>query len=382
MTPYENKILDMDVARRDRNQTAKGFRFKLLRETAIEPATKRHIIKGIFARGETSAWIGPPGSLKSALMASAALAVTSGDDWFGRRNKERCGVVYFALERADLVERRLQAAARDLDLPIAIVRDVMDLLNGNSVGKVVATIREAEEAFGCRAGLLVFDTFAKMVAAGGGDEDKAKDQGRVFANIQRIKNQTDCHAAIIGHTGKDETRGSRGSNAILGDVDMMVMISGDATKTATVTKANDAPEGPLFSFKSEVHEFGRDEDGDPITVNVVSAEEIGTQTVRKPGERWPSGLRLFHDCLNAGLIESGEDYRIGGDAPTVRAVDRKVVRRFHATKYVNTGDGDRDNAERQAWSANFKKARNAGLIGAETDKAGREMIWIATPHVR
>ena len=28
----------------------------------------------------------------------------------------------------------------------------------------------------------------------------------------------------------------------------------------------------LFSFKSEVHDFGTDEDGDPITVNVVSSE--------------------------------------------------------------------------------------------------------------
>jgi hypothetical protein len=30
---------------------------------------------------------------------------------------------------------------------------------------------------------------------------------------------------LIGHTGKDETMGSRGSNAILGDVDVMVTIT-------------------------------------------------------------------------------------------------------------------------------------------------------------
>ena len=64
-------------------------------------------------------------------------------------------------------------------------------------------------------------------------------------------------------------RGSRGSNAILGDVDVMVTISvnGDV-RTVAITKANDAPEGVLFSFKSENHSFGTDEDGDPITVNV------------------------------------------------------------------------------------------------------------------
>jgi hypothetical protein len=91
------------------------------------------------------------------------------------------------------------------------------------------------------------------------------------------------HLAIIGHTGKDVSRGMRGSNAALGDVDLMVVISGDIIRTATVTKANDAPEGPLFSFKSEVHEFGTDEDGDPITVNIVGSETV-TETAVKRSE--------------------------------------------------------------------------------------------------
>jgi hypothetical protein len=128
------------------------------------------------------------------------------------------------------------------------------------------------QALDIQIGLAVFDTFAKLIAAANGNENDAKDQGMVFANLQRVKNVTGAHLAIIGHTGKDVSRGMRGSNAALGDVDLMVEISGDVIRTATVTKANDAPEGPLFSFKSEVHEFGTDEDGDPITVNIVSGE--------------------------------------------------------------------------------------------------------------
>ena len=59
-------------------------------------------------------------------------------------------------------------------------------------------------------GLVIFDTFAKLIAAGGGDEDKAKDQGRVFSNIERIKSELELainsrpHVALVGHTGKDE----------------------------------------------------------------------------------------------------------------------------------------------------------------------------------
>ena len=105
----------------------------------------------------------------------------------------------------------------------------------------------------------------------------------MFANMQRVKNNTGVHVALIGHTGKDESRGARGSNALLGDVDVMVTIGGDEIKTATVTKANDAPEGELFSFKSEIHEFGADEDGDPVTVNIVSAEEVSPQAGKGTG---------------------------------------------------------------------------------------------------
>src|SRR6267142_5984168 len=73
----------------------------------------------------------------------------------------------------------------------------------------------------------------------------------------------------------------RGSNAILGDVDLMITITGDDIKTATVIKANDYPEGPLFSFKSEVHEFGLDEDGDVISVNIVADAAIEQAENRK-----------------------------------------------------------------------------------------------------
>lgn len=307
--------------RSQRRAKAKGFEFELFQEFGhpTDEGGKAHIIKNIFAWGETSAWIGAPGSLKSSLLADAAIAAASGRDWFGHKNKGVVSVVYFALERADLVRRRMiaTAARRGITgkLPIAVVPGIIDLAKPASVEKVVATIKEAEAEFldeeehqGEYCGLAIFDTFAKIVAAGGGDEDKAAHQGAVFTGIQRVKDRLGGggpHVALIGHTGKDESRGARGSNAFLGDADLMVTISGDAVKTAVVTKANDAPEGPLFSFKSEVYEFGVDEDGDPITVNIVSSDEV---TAPAPSERGPrltanqkTMLAILADAGAAGL---------------------------------------------------------------------------------
>jgi AAA domain len=249
-------------------------------------------------------------------MASAAISVSSGRAWFGHRNKECASVLYFAIERADLVRRRLQAHGLRLGLsglPIAVVGSTIDLTRPNAFQIVVDTVAEAERWFDVPIGLVIIDTFAKLIAGGGGDENLAKDQGVVFANVQRVKNATDTHVALIGHTGKDEARGMRGSNAALGDVDLMATISGDDIRTVTVTKANDAPEGPLFSFKSDVHEFGHDEDGDPISVNVVSDDEVSAQVAAKPGEprlsvNQKAMFRLLHNAGSAGLtVEEWND---------------------------------------------------------------------------
>jgi hypothetical protein len=352
--------------------------------------SKDHIIKGVFAWDETSAWIAPPGGMKSALLASAAMHAALALPWFGKKNSgQRVGVVYFALERADLVRRRLIAHRTKLGLParepipIVIVPDMLDLMNPATVPLVVEAVKRAEEYFGLlpgdkveQAGLLIFDTFAKLIAAGGGDENSAKDQGRVFANLQRIKDELGGpHVALIGHTGKDISRGARGSNALYGDVDVMVEITGDTIKTATVTKANDAPEGPLFSFKSEVHEFGIDEDGEPITVNVVSQEEVSIATKGKAS--WSPGLRLVRDAVAAAVLEAAIDHLVSGEGPMVKAAPVQAARAIHNRRYVSTGDGDRTEAERKAWQRNFKAARSANLIGGELD-AGQELIWLVT----
>ncbi|QOG17908.1 AAA family ATPase [Bradyrhizobium sp. SEMIA] len=317
------------LGRNDRLNLLRGSKGPLsitpLEDVISEEVEKAHFIKGIIAWNETSAWIAPPGGMKSALLASASINLALGRDWFGKKNKCAVGVVYFALERADLVKRRLSAhlkllgVPRSQPVPVVVVSGMIDGMNPETVPLIVGVVRRIEKYFDSfesgvhMAGLLVFDTFAKLVAAGGGDENSAKDQGRVFANIQRIKDQLEGpHVALIGHTGKDESRGARGSNAIYGDVDMMVEIGGDTIKTATVTKANDAPEGPLFSFTSEIFNFGEDEDGDPITVNIVSEEVSAPSAPRSAEPRLSTNqrvmFRLLADAGPAGLsVEAWND---------------------------------------------------------------------------
>jgi hypothetical protein len=132
---------------------------------------------------------------------------------------------------------------------------------------------------------------------------------------------------------------------------IMVEISGDIVRTATVTKANDMPEGSLFSFKSEIHEFGIDEDGDPISVNVVSDEEVSVQVAAKPAERKLSEnqrvmFRLLHDAGASGLATEDWSAKAAEVGITkkqrlyeLRAAlkDKKLVREYNGRWFVSNG---------------------------------------------
>jgi hypothetical protein len=261
-----------DMIDASRTATGKyGLPFEL--PCDIGTAAKPWIIKKVMALGEVSSWIGPPGGAKSALLIDAAINAASGTDWRGYKIKQQHGVIYFALERVGLVRNRVQAY-RQRDgiadsIPLAIVGRAIDLLDSQCVTQILHTIKAVEDRCGVKVALLIFDTYSKGIAAGAGDEDKAKDQNRVAVNLRRVIERKLVHIAGVGHTGKDESRGERGSNARLADVDLQVTINNEIIRTARITKANDQGEGDLTSFALERVELGQDEDGDPVWTHIV-----------------------------------------------------------------------------------------------------------------
>ena len=374
---------DSSNAGAQNNGGAPPLKYELLHDMQSPLTALPWMIKGIFARRETSMWYGPPGGLKSALLASSTVAIASGEDWFGRKSKGKFGVIYFALERADLVRRRLQAtiARKGIDEPlaIAVVPGIRSMNTDTDVAQILATIAELSAVFlkmgADGVGVIVFDTWAKLVAAGGGDENSAKDIGPIFANLQRIKDETDVHVALVGHTGKDKDRGLRGSSAAPGDFDVGIAIAGDAIKTATVEKANAVPEGKLFSFGSTLHSFGEDEDGDPIDVNVI--KPLGGISGDPSTKRtWPVTLSLLRNALSEVAINAAVEYRIP-QGPAVRSVKVADVRKQYTAAYQHDGNGDRKKAIDTSWRRHFRKAVDEGLLGYRHD--GTEgWIWNAT----
>jgi hypothetical protein len=341
---------------------------------------KDWLIKGVIAESETSMWCAPPGKLKSALATDMAIHLASGVDWRGYQSRKKCGVVYFALERADLVKRRLAAHRKRDDLtglPIAVAGGIINLMDPKSVDTIVTTIREAEKTFGRSVGFVVFDTYAKGIAAGGGDENQAKDQGAAIANLRRVQEQTGVHIAIISHTGKDEKRGARGSNAQDGDADVMVQINGDGTKVATVTKANDQAEGVLTKFKAEIAVLGTDEDGDEITTAIISVDPCGS-TESKPDKRvnLTQTERRALDMLTNAVVDLGKDPPPSNEFPwRIRVVSIDTWRTY--CERGGLSDGKTEAASRMAFKWVTISLANKHRIGILDGH-----VWIAydEPH--
>jgi hypothetical protein len=227
-----------------------------------------------LAKGETSGLFGPPGSGKSAIETDIAIHLAQGLDFRGHKTKVKCGTVYFAFERADLTKRRHHAyKLRDEldDLPISVASNVVNLMDPKCVGIIGDTIKAHEDHYSTECGFVVLDTSSKGIAVGG-DEDKAKDTNRALGHLRDLHLAHKLHLSLVGHTGKDESRGQRGSNAAPGDYDLHIQLSGGDIKTATAIRANDQP---LV--------LGHDEDGDELVTWIVDDAEV--QAVAKEGGR-------------------------------------------------------------------------------------------------
>src|SRR5262249_13825171 len=115
---------------------------------------------------------------------------------------------------------------------------------------------------------IVVDTVA--CSMGAGDENSAADVAKLFGNATLLKNITGAHVALVHHTGKDASKGARGSYTFHGSPDTITSVTADGTKSiAEVVKQRDRPKGEKFAFDLMSVDLGVDQDGNPRTSCVV-----------------------------------------------------------------------------------------------------------------
>lgn len=156
---------------------------------------------------------GPPKTFKTFLVIATIMPVAMERD-----------VIYVAGEGARLISGRARAwcTAHDRDYRgsrLRVVKEMPHAADPERVHRFVAEIKGR----GVKPALVVIDTAARNML--GLDEQSSKDIGLFVSAMDYIKEQLKCAVLVVHHTGKDASRGARGSSALLGAVDFSAEVS-------------------------------------------------------------------------------------------------------------------------------------------------------------
>ena len=240
------------------------------------------IIKGVLPQAEVGILYGQSGSGKTFFVLDMAACVARGAEWRGRK-VSNCRVVYVAAEAREGIKKRMDAydqhVCADGSRP-DIIASAPNLLSTDT--------RQLIEAIGS-AGLIILDT---MAASHSGDENSAKDMGLFLAACKDISHATGAMVLAVHHTGKEDSKGMRGSSALFAGADfVMEIFKNDKEHGAMLSKSRDDVTGTSFSFVLKRVTVGHDEEGDEVTTCVV--EPIQKEVAKK--SKKPEKLSNLND---------------------------------------------------------------------------------------
>jgi KaiC/GvpD/RAD55 family RecA-like ATPase len=311
---------------------------------------------------------GPPKSGKTFFATDLALRVATAQPWFGHRVKPGLAI-YIASEMGQRAARRASAwldhhlgEVADRDPPFAIVPKVVNLLDELHVERLVVTLESLRATRGQPA-LLIVDTLARSMA--GGDENAAQDMGRAVAVADRLRDAFNTTTVLVHHAGKDVTKGSRGSSALLGAADAYILVESDQAggHVATVEWSRDGEAGQRYGFRLRVADLGTDADGDVATTCVlIPSAEAAAKPVK------PMRRDVALDALREAIGEYGEALPETSTIP--RGVKGVRLEQWKARWLLRTGYDDGRTAD-----ANYCHDK-AALLKAGTVGISKPYVWI------
>jgi hypothetical protein len=345
------------------------------------------------------------GTYKSFIALDLTTALMTAQPFLGSIVKRQCGVLFLAAEGADELRLRLNAAVREKcgNMPRAPFRwyeTTPVLLQKGAVEKLVAMARQAKASliteFGPPLGLIIIDTAA--VSAGypqsGAESDTAVTQA-VMNVMKELGEQLNCFVLGVDHYGKNVAVGVRGSSAKEASADLVLACLGDREQSSSVTntrlavrKCRGGPQGREFHFTvRKVEDPTPDEDGDPISTLVIQWT-TGPTTQPTPKDPWQQCRRGDQQAavarlkwvLMAMLAEHGVDRPICPNGPTVRMIDREIVRaEFYAQTAADGTPAQKGEFRRKQFSRALDWTEQQKLVGVR-EFEGITYLWLSNPR--
>lgn len=228
-----------------------------------------YVVKGLLQRASYGVMYGAPGEGKTFTALDLAYHVAAEKKWLERRVNGGC-VLYLAYEGQGGLKKRAQALRQQYgttDVPLYVVGANFNLREKQGRQDLGATMADLPT----KPVLIIIDTFARALM--GGDENSAQDVGAFNAAIEALIQSTGACVLVIHHSGKDASKGARGSSAILGAIDTEIEVR---QGQIVATKQRDVDLGEPVGFKLTPIVVGMDEDGEDITSCIVEPAVVQT----------------------------------------------------------------------------------------------------------
>ncbi|SEH79504.1 AAA domain-containing protein [Rhizobium tibeticum] len=292
----------------------KRFEFMSLddieRAFLVEP--KEPLIDGLLDQGTLSVVYGASNVGKTFICLDMAWAIAQGRQWAGQATR-KTGVLYIAAEGGTGVLGRVLALNQIHGRPGAkdfvLLRSKLNFYKSDADAKELLT--EAR-AYGLEnIGLIVVDTLARSMD--GGDESATKDMSVVVGHLDNLRKATGAHVMLVHHSGKDETKGARGSSALRAATDTEIELRKTDEESATggtitTTKQRDMDGSFSRAFTLETVKLGGGDHREASScVARVSAEKA--QRGSAPTEPQREVMAAMADMGDPGEAFSVQDIR-------------------------------------------------------------------------
>ncbi|MEQ1975109.1 helicase RepA family protein, partial [Xenorhabdus sp. SGI240] len=227
------------------------------------------VVKGIIPAHSLCSIYGASGSYKSFLAGAWSCHIATGKAWAGKQVAQG-SVLYVVGEGGIGVPRRIKAWEIINDQTVKnmyLINTPVFPASSAEVHELVIAAQQVEAETGQPVRLIILDTLARCF--GGADENDSKDMGAFVRGCDELKAKTGASILVVHHSGKDESKGARGSSAFRAALDVEYRINREGKKggalVITCTKMKDAEEPETKAYDMRVVELFTDKDGEDIT---------------------------------------------------------------------------------------------------------------------
>jgi hypothetical protein len=334
--------------------------FKFIGDGPITPDVA--LVDGMVSTSNVTLIAGQSSAGKTFAAILLLCCLATQTEYFGRKIRERVGVLYIAGEGQGGVAARFAAALDSIDYPdphppIAWMSEPPPLDTPQQVDAFIVTLRLLDAHFkaahGVRLGAVVVDTVAACFEIE--KEESNAEINKVCKRLKRLANGFGGVAIAVHHFGKDLAAGPRGASAWRANSEFVLAVlakidqaTGEVSDRAlAVNKARDGAQGPVAPFALEAVMLNHG----AVTAYYAKPDLKGTMMSfgRAQTDKTPRTMRIFANAYDACLEAHGESF-VTQNGVTVIAVDMAMVLERFKSLYAEwePDDKKRDHLIRQA----------------------------------